>query len=142
MPVDLLQASAEHIPYPSGSFDAVTCAFGVRNFARLEEGLGEILRVLRPRGTALILEFSQPAGVPAAGLYRFYFTRILPLVGGIVSGDRRAYQYLPDTVGSFPSGADFLALLREAGFTDLRSEPLSYGIATLYTGRKPEVVWS
>jgi demethylmenaquinone methyltransferase/2-methoxy-6-polyprenyl-1,4-benzoquinol methylase len=141
LPVELVKASAEHIPFPAGTFDAVTCAFGVRNFTQLEDGLAEFFRVLRPGGTALILEFSRPSGIPAERLYRLYFTRILPFVGGLVSGDRRAYQYLPDTVEAFPSGAEFLGYLREAGFTDLHAEPLSYGIATIYTGTKPEAVW-
>jgi demethylmenaquinone methyltransferase / 2-methoxy-6-polyprenyl-1,4-benzoquinol methylase len=141
-PVELTTGSAERLPFPAGSFDAVTCAFGVRNFANLEEGLSEFFRVLRPGGSAVILEFSQPQGIPGEKLYRFYFTHLLPFVGGLVSGDRSAYQYLHDTVDVFPSGGDFLSLLRDASFADLHSEMLSYGIATIYTGTKPDVVWS
>ena len=141
-PIELTKASAEELPFASGSFDAVTCAFGVRNFTRLDDGLSEFSRVLRPGGRAVILEFSRPDRVPAQRLYRVYFTRILPLVGGLLSGDRSAYQYLPETVEEFPSGAQFLALLRDAGFTNLRLAPMSYGIATVYTATKPDVIWS
>lgn len=140
--VEFLQASAEELPFPAASFDAVTCAFGVRNFSQLEKGIAEIFRVLRPGGAVVVLEFSRPEGVPGGGLYRFYFTKILPLLGGLVSGDRSAYRYLRDTVRDFPSGADFLELLRDYGFTDLRATALTYGIATVYTATRPDTLWS
>lgn len=140
--IEFLQASAEELPFPAGSFDAITCAFGVRNFAKLEEGVAQIFRVLRPGGAVVILEFSRPEAVPGGGLYQLYFTRVLPILGGLVSGDRRAYRYLRDSVGEFPSGAQFLELLRDYGFADLRTIPLTYGIATVYTATRPDTLWS
>lgn len=140
--VEFLQGSVEALPFPSGSFDGVTCAFGVRNFAKLEEGIAQMFRVLRPGGTVVILEFSRPHGVPGGGLYQLYFSRVLPFVGGLVSGERGAYRYLRDTIRSFPSGQDFLELLRDYGFTDLHALPLTYGIATVYTATRPDTLWS
>ena len=140
--VEFLQGSAETLPFPGASFDSVTCAFGVRNFAKLEEGIAQIFRVLRPGGTVVILEFSRPKAVPGGGLYQLYFTRILPIVGGLISGDRNAYRYLRDTVRAFPSGPEFLDLLRDYGFTDLHALPLTYGIATVYTATRPDTLWS
>lgn len=140
--VEFVQASAETLSFPAGSFDGVTCAFGVRNFANLEEGIAQIFRVLRPGGMAVILEFSRPEAVPGGGLYQLYFTRVLPILGGLVSGDRSAYQYLRDTVRAFPSGAEFLDLLRDYGFTDLHALPMTYGIATVYTATRPDTLWS
>jgi demethylmenaquinone methyltransferase/2-methoxy-6-polyprenyl-1,4-benzoquinol methylase len=131
------EGDAERLDFPEESFDAVTVAFGARNFEHLEQGLAEIHRVLRPGGRVIILEFSTPARFPVKQLYRFYFTRLLPLVGGLLSGNRAAYAYLPASVYPFPSGERFLDLLRAAGFACPVARPLTAGIATLYSAAKP-----
>jgi demethylmenaquinone methyltransferase/2-methoxy-6-polyprenyl-1,4-benzoquinol methylase len=129
-------ADGENIPFESKSFDVVMTAFGVRNFENLEKGLSEMYRVLNENGMAVILEFSNPQKSPFKQLYNFYFTRILPWIGHKVSKDMKAYTYLPDSVSTFPSGGDFTALLEEAGFKNTRSIPLTFGIASIYTGEK------
>jgi demethylmenaquinone methyltransferase/2-methoxy-6-polyprenyl-1,4-benzoquinol methylase len=134
--VTFRHGDCECLDFPDGSFDAVTVAFGARNFEHLEQGLREIFRVIKPGGTVIILEFSTPARFPVKQLYRLYFTRLLPRVGGIISGNRGAYDYLPASVRAFPQGEHFLALLRAAGFTNLACQPLTFGIATLYTAAK------
>ncbi len=134
--ITLLRGRAEELPFPDRSFDAVTVAFGVRNFSDISSGLQEMHRVLRPGGTVLVLEFSKPKGLFFGPMYTFYFRRILPMVGGLVSRSRSSYQYLPDSVSAFPDGEDFLRLLRVAGFTETSSTPVSAGIATIYTGIK------
>ncbi|MDR2414512.1 MAG: bifunctional demethylmenaquinone methyltransferase/2-methoxy-6-polyprenyl-1,4-benzoquinol methylase UbiE [Odoribacteraceae bacterium] len=128
---------AESLAFPDASFDAVTIAFGARNFEHLDRALREILRVLRPGGRLIILEFSTPTAPFVAGLYRFYFTRVLPFLGGLLSGDRAAYAYLPSSVLAFPSGARFLSILDSSGFTSASARPLTFGIATLYTAIAP-----
>ncbi|MDR1415389.1 MAG: bifunctional demethylmenaquinone methyltransferase/2-methoxy-6-polyprenyl-1,4-benzoquinol methylase UbiE [Odoribacteraceae bacterium] len=135
--VSFLQGDAEELHFPDGSFDAVTVAFGARNFERLDKALDEIARVTRPGGRLVILEFSVPERFPVKQLYRFYFTRLLPRVGGIISGRGDAYAYLPASVYPFPRGEKFLDILRAAGFHGATARPLSFGIATLYTAEKP-----
>ncbi len=127
------EASVDRLPYKDASFDAVTVAFGVRNFPNLESGLAELARVVRPGGSAVILEFSRPRPGLTRTLYNVYSRRILPLVGGILS-NREAYEYLPKSIREFPDGEDFAAILGEAGFGDIRIQPLTLGIATLYHG--------
>ena len=134
--ISLRVGKAEELEFPASSFDAVTVAFGVRNFADLGKGLREMYRVLRPGGTAMILEFSTPTGRFFGPIYAFYFRRILPVIGGLVSGSRASYQYLPNSVREFPDGDEFLNLLREAGFANPLSTRLTLGIATIYTGIK------
>lgn len=124
------------LKFDSNTFDLVTVAFGVRNFENRAESLGEMLRVLRPQGEVIILEFSTPTKFPIKQLYRLYFKQILPLVGGIISGHRDAYQYLPNTVYAFPQGEQFLAEMRTAGFTNLSYRKMSFGIASVYYGKK------
>jgi demethylmenaquinone methyltransferase / 2-methoxy-6-polyprenyl-1,4-benzoquinol methylase len=126
---------AERIPFPDGSFDAVTVAFGVRNYEDLRKGLSEMKRVLRPGGTMMILEFSHPTGTPFRQFYRFYSRFVIPPVGKVISGNSRAYSYLPETVSAFPSGDDFLDILRESGLTGCVRKTLSFGIASIYSGR-------
>jgi demethylmenaquinone methyltransferase/2-methoxy-6-polyprenyl-1,4-benzoquinol methylase len=135
--VTFQRGDAENLQFPDEAFDAVTVAFGARNFERLEQALAELARVTRPGGRLVILEFSVPGRFPVKQLYRFYFTRLLPLVGGLVSGRRDAYEYLPASVYPFPHGERFLDLLRTAGFTRATAHPLSFGIAALYTAEKP-----
>lgn len=134
--LEFLYGDSEHLPFGEHSFDAVTVAFGVRNFEHLEEGLCEMCRVLKPGGIVVILEFSHPARFPIKQLYNFYFKRILPWVGGMVSGNRQAYEYLPVSVFAFPESEVFLRILSAAGFPKTYQRRLSFGIATLYVGEK------
>ena len=126
----------EQLPYEESSFDAVTVAFGVRNFENLEQGLRDMRRVLEPGGTLAVLEFSQPTAWPLRSLYLFYFKNILPRIGRMVSKDASAYTYLPNSVQAFPYGEAFAAKLREAGFKSVRVRPLTFGIASLYLAIK------
>lgn len=122
--------------YADGSFDAVTVAFGVRNFEDREKCLGEILRVLKPGGRFIMLELGVPSCRPVAWLYRAYFTKILPLVGRRISGNRRAYEYLPASVLAFPKMKEWLATLEGVGFRACRHRALSLGICRLYIAEK------
>ncbi len=128
--------TAERLRFADGSFDACMVAFGARNFTDLRQGLHEMYRVLRPGGRILVLEFSRPTTPPFRQIYLFYFTRVLPLIGKVVSGSDHAYRYLPDTVMRFPDGEDFLRILRETGFAHVREERLTFGIVTIYTGER------
>jgi demethylmenaquinone methyltransferase/2-methoxy-6-polyprenyl-1,4-benzoquinol methylase len=134
--VELEVANAEFLPFNDNTFDAVTVAFGVRNFENLSTGLKEMCRVLRPGGKVVILEFSLPSRFPFRPTYLFYFRRVLPVIGRILSNHSRAYTYLPETVIRFPEGEDFLKSLRRAGFDSTVQERLTGGIATIYSGRK------
>ena len=127
---------SENLDFEDGTFDAVTVAFGVRNFEHLERGLAEMCRVLRPGGKVVVLEFSTPERFPMKQLYRFYFKQILPRVGGFVSGDRKAYEYLPASVFAFPQGDRFLQIMRSCGYRNVAQRRLTFGIASLYTGEK------
>lgn len=135
----MLEGDAERLPFADGSFEAVTCGFGVRNFENLTQGVAEMYRVLTPDAgaTAYILEFSMPSERSVMGkLYRFYFRQVLPRIGRIVSRDARAYTYLPESVGEFPYGDRFLKLLSDIGFTACTARRLMGGIATIYTATK------
>lgn len=132
--VNLQCASAMALPFADAHFDAAMVAFGVRNFERLEQGLAEMARVVRPGGRLLVLEFSMPRYVPFRQLYTFYFRRVLPVLGGIVSGHRQAYDYLPSSVLQFPQGEEFVELMRRAGLAQCTATRLTMGVATLYSG--------
>lgn len=134
--VALIQGDAEAIDAPD-SYDAVTAAFGVRNFADIPAGLAEFHRVLRPGGKAYVLEFGRPKRGLFGWLYRFYFHGVLPVIGRLVSRDREAYSYLPRSVDTFPYGEPFLTLMREAGFANCSLKNLTFGVAQLYEGTKP-----
>jgi len=134
--ISLLQAASENLPFPDSYFDAVTVAFGVRNFNDLEKGLSEIFRVLKTDGVAAILEFSVPLSFPMKQLYLFYFKKMLPLIGKIVSKNNMAYTYLPETVLSFPQGKKFTKLLEKTGFAKTIFKRLSTGICTIYIAEK------
>ena len=138
--VQLLGGDAEQLPFREACFDLVTAAFGVRNFGHVSAGLAEAWRVLRPGGEILVLDFSEPTAPLFRHLYRFYFKRVLPLVGGVISGNRPAYSYLPQSVGTFPQGRDFLRQLEEAGFAETAGTPLTLGVCWIYQGRKPAVL--
>jgi demethylmenaquinone methyltransferase / 2-methoxy-6-polyprenyl-1,4-benzoquinol methylase len=129
-------ADAEALPFVENSFDAVTVAFGVRNFEHPEKGLAEILRVLKPGGHLVILEFTTPGHGLFKYLFPFYFRFVLPLVGRLVSKDPSAYTYLPDSVSKFPGGEKFKALLQICKFVDAEYKSLTMGIAGLYLARK------
>lgn len=134
--IELVQGDAERLAWADGTFDAVTVAFGVRNFGDLEAGLRELARVLRPGGRLVVLEFSRPRNPLFRALYEGYSRHVLPRIGGLVSRDRRAYEYLPASVGAFPPPAEFLAMLREAGLRDGVARSQSFGIAQIYTASR------
>lgn len=134
--IRFVKGDSESMPFSDRQFDAVTVAFGVRNFEHLEKGLREFHRVLKPGGVAVILEFSKPKYFPFKQLYLFYFFSILPLVGRIISKDRSAYSYLPESVMAFPDDQKFLSILKNCGFTGVRQKRLTFGIATIYIAQK------
>jgi demethylmenaquinone methyltransferase/2-methoxy-6-polyprenyl-1,4-benzoquinol methylase len=127
---------SETLPFEADAFDAVTVAYGVRNFENLEMGLADINRVLKPGGKAVVLEFSKPKVFPVKQLYKFYFNYITPGIGKLFSKDSRAYSYLPESVAAFPDGKDFIALMDKVGFKNTKSRPLAFGICSIYTGVK------
>ncbi|GAB4284730.1 MAG: bifunctional demethylmenaquinone methyltransferase/2-methoxy-6-polyprenyl-1,4-benzoquinol methylase UbiE [Deferrisomatales bacterium] len=133
--VTLQNASGEDLPYRDGVFDAMTIAFGIRNVVRRERCLAEVRRVLKPGGTALILDFSLPPNPMVRALYGFYFHRVLPLLGGLVSGNVEAYRYLPQSVAGFPPRKRFAATMEAQGFAGVGYEDFTMGVATLYWGR-------
>jgi demethylmenaquinone methyltransferase/2-methoxy-6-polyprenyl-1,4-benzoquinol methylase len=134
--VTLTEADSENLPFESNTFDGITVAFGVRNFENLQLGLREMQRVLRPGGKLVVLEFSRPRSFPFKHLFQFYFRYILPFIGRISSRDSRAYSYLYESVQAFPDGEDFLAVLRESGFGQTKSQTLTLGVSSIYSGIK------
>lgn len=130
--ISFRKSDAERIPFSNQSFDAVTVAFGVRNYEDLRKGLSEMKRVLRPGGSMMILEFSHPSTIPFKQLYRLYSRSVIPFIGHFISGHSRAYNYLPESVDAFPSGNDFLEILSSTGLKNCRVIPLSFGIASIY----------
>ncbi len=129
-------SAGERLPFASSSFDAVTIAFGIRNFVDRAAGLGEMHRVLRSGGTLVILEFGVPAFAPFRALYLFYFRKVLPFIGRLVAGNERSYAYLPETVLAFPEPAEFERELEAAGFAAEPSLSLTLGIVRLYFARR------
>ena len=132
----LQQGDSEELKFSDNSFDAVTVAFGVRNFENLSKGIDEIFRVLKPGGIVCVLEFSKPRYFPVKQLYTFYSFYILPFLGRLFSNDKSAYRYLPESVEVFPDGEDFLAVLMKSGFTQTIQHRQTFGVATIYTGIK------
>ena len=132
----LQKGDAEAIPFADESFDAITVAFGVRNFENLEKGLAEFHRVLKKDGVAVILEFSRPRYFPMKQFYNFYFLHILPRVANKISKDKSAYSYLPESVMAFPDDQDFLGILKKTGFKSATQKRLTFGIATIYLAQK------
>jgi len=135
--IELVVGDSEALAYPDATFDAVTVAFGVRNFENLELGLAEILRVLKPGGTLLVLEFGKPKSAIVQLGYNFYSFTLLPILGRLVSKDARAYSYLPESVRAFPSGDAFTQILTRIGFINPTHTPLTFGICMLYQGTAP-----
>ena len=131
-----VHGDAQSLSFADGVFDAITIAFGIRNVPDVPVALREMRRTLRPGGRALVLEFSTPSNPVFRRLYFLYFRHILPRIGAMVSGDARAYRYLNESAEAFPHGEDFLALMRDAGFSSVTARPLTFGIATLYQGDK------
>jgi demethylmenaquinone methyltransferase/2-methoxy-6-polyprenyl-1,4-benzoquinol methylase len=134
--ISLCTGDSENLSYPDNTFDAITVGFGVRNFENLEKGLSGMLRVLKPGGKAVILEFSKPRGFPIKQIYFLYFRYITPLIGRIFSKDQRAYSYLNESVEAFPDGKDFVVILERLGYKECSFRPLSFGIATIYQAIK------
>lgn len=134
--ISLMNGDCEQLCFDDNHFDAVTVAFGVRNFEHLEKGLSEMHRVLKPGGKVVILEFSMPEHFPVRQLYKFYFRSILPLAGGLISGNKGAYTYLPESVMKFPQGQEFLSILEKCGFSNVARQKMTFGIVSLYTGSK------
>jgi demethylmenaquinone methyltransferase/2-methoxy-6-polyprenyl-1,4-benzoquinol methylase len=136
IPAPLFEADALRLPVADASFDLITAAFGFRNLANYGVGLEEMRRVLRPGGMAAILEFSQPSNAAFAALYAFYSRRILPLIGGALSGSTDAYRYLPESVRKFPRPPELADLMRRVGFRNVRYDLLTGGIVALHLGDK------
>lgn len=134
--IRLEYGDCEQLEYPAGSFDRVSVAFGVRNFEHLEKGLSEMCRVLKPGGKSVILELSVPGNPILKSVYKLYFLHILPLIGGLVSGDRAAYRYLPASVLKFPSPEKVCSMMRSAGFSEVRAKALTFGICRMFIGIK------
>ena len=134
--IDLQVGDSENIPFKDNTFDGITVGFGVRNFENLEKGLSEMFRVLTTGGQLIVLEFSKPKKFPIKQLYFFYFKYILPKIGRLISKDKTAYTYLPDSVNAFPDGKNFTNILEKVGFKSTKIVPCSFGIASIYIGTK------
>ena len=127
---------SENLPFLDNSYDAITAGFGVRNFENLEKGLSEIHRVVKKNGYVVILEPSTPKAFPLKQIFSIYFQKVLPFIGSLVSKDKSAYSYLPNSVKSFPDGDDFLKILNKQGFSKTNYYPLSFGIVSMYVAIK------
>ncbi len=137
--IRFLEADAQHLPFPDDFFQIATVAFGLRNVTDTDRGLAEMVRVTRPGGKVAVLEFSQPRGRLLGRVYRFYFRWVLPLIGQTISRSKdNAYRYLPASVMEFPDGEALAARLRRQGLADVRWHPLTFGVASLYVGTKPD----
>lgn len=134
--IELKKGDSENLEFDNNTFDAITAAFGVRNFENLNKGLSEMYRVLKPKGKIVILEFSKPRIFPVKQFYNFYFKAILPFLGKIISKDDSAYTYLPESVNQFPERELFIQKLEQLGFKNCFFKPLSFGIASLYWAYK------
>ena len=130
------RGDAERLAVADASVDVATVAFGVRNFGDLGAGLRELARAIKPGGKVVILEFSRPRNRVFRALYEFYSYKILPRIGGLVSRDKRAYEYLPASVGEFPAPEEFMAMMARAGFRNCRARSQSFGIAQIYIGER------
>ena len=135
--IKLEVGDSESLKYEDSKFDLVTVAFGVRNFENLQRGLDEIYRVLKPGGTLCVLEFSNPRNPVVKFFYNLYSKHLMPFLGGLFAGDRSAYTYLPESVLEFPDGQRFLTILKQSGFAGTEEKRLTFGVATIYTGKKP-----
>lgn len=134
--IRLIESDALHLPFADCSFDVVTIAFGLRNLSSVENGLVEMRRVLKPGGWMAVLEFSKPSNKILRAVFGVYFTRLLPLMGGVISGSRSAYTYLPASVSRFPDQSELLQMMQQAGFSQVSYENLTGGIAALHLAGK------
>ena len=134
--IEMVNGDSENLPFEDNSFDAITVAFGIRNFENLEKGLAEILRVLSPGGVFVILETSVPTKSPYKQGYKFYSKNILPNIGKLFSKDRSAYTYLSESASVFPYGEELNNILRKIGFTNVKDLPQTFGVATIYSASK------
>ncbi|WP_081211894.1 bifunctional demethylmenaquinone methyltransferase/2-methoxy-6-polyprenyl-1,4-benzoquinol methylase UbiE [Salegentibacter sediminis] len=134
--IEMIQGDSEALPFDDNTFDAITVAFGVRNFETLEKGLAEIYRVLKPGGLFIVLETSVPTKFPFKQGYKFYSGYVLPLIGKAFSKDKDAYSYLSESAASFPYGENFNNILKKIGFTNVEHQPQTFGVATIYKGSK------
>jgi len=134
--IEMQLGDSEKLLFENNTFDTVIVSFGVRNFENLLKGLSDMNRVLKPGGTCMVVEFSKPKNYFFKQAYWFYSTKILPLIGKLISKDQSAYTYLPESVKAFPDGEDFLKVYREAGFKETRAVPLTFGICSVYLGKK------
>ncbi|GAA4108662.1 bifunctional demethylmenaquinone methyltransferase/2-methoxy-6-polyprenyl-1,4-benzoquinol methylase UbiE [Aquimarina addita] len=134
--ITMVLGDGESLPYEDNYFDAITVSFGVRNFEHLEKGLTEIYRVLKPGGIFIVLETSIPTKAPYKQFYRFHSTKILPLIGRLFSKDRSAYSYLSKSAAAFPYGKAFNNILQKIGFIEVKDNPQTFGVATIYTASK------
>ncbi len=134
--IELLESDSENLIFEDNKFDAITVGFGVRNFEHLEKGLSEMLRVLKPGGKAVILEFSKPHSPMIRSFYSFYSSKVLPWLGNKISKDAVAYTYLNKSVEAFPEGESFANILKITGYNEVTINPLTFGVVTVYTGSK------
>ena len=137
LPVPFVEADAMQLPFYDSTIDALTISFGLRNLPDVRRGLTEMFRVLRPGGKLVVLEFTTPVVPGFRPLFNFYFRRVLPFVGGVLSGSRPAYAYLPVSVAHFPDQKSLAELMREVGFSDVRYKNLTGGVAAIHTGFRP-----
>jgi demethylmenaquinone methyltransferase/2-methoxy-6-polyprenyl-1,4-benzoquinol methylase len=137
--IEMVVGDSENLLYEDHTFDAITVAFGVRNFETLEKGLAEIYRVLKPSGTFVVLETSVPTKTPFKQGYRFHCNYILPLIGRIFSKDRSAYTYLSESAAVFPHGENFNNILRKIGFIEVENKPQTFGVASIYVATKAQI---
>jgi demethylmenaquinone methyltransferase / 2-methoxy-6-polyprenyl-1,4-benzoquinol methylase len=136
--IPFIEADALDLPFRNSSFDGATIAFGLRNLSSVEAGLKELFRVLRPGGRVAVLEFSRPRTPIFRSLFSIYFTKVLPVFGGLISGSRSAYQYLPESVSGFPGQEELASMMKVAGFEDITFQNLTGGIAALHLGMRPD----
>jgi demethylmenaquinone methyltransferase/2-methoxy-6-polyprenyl-1,4-benzoquinol methylase len=134
--IELRKGDSENLPFEENKFDAVIVAYGVRNFENLEKGLADMLRVLKPGGKMVVLEFSKPDKFPFRQFYGLYFRYVVPVVGRMLSKDKSAYDYLPESIHAFPRGKQFVDILDRLGFKNTSCKPLTFGISSIYTGTK------
>lgn len=134
--IEMVQGDSENLSYDDNTFDAFTVGFGVRNFQNLEAGLSEMLRVLKPGGVGLVLEFSKPKKFPVKQYFAFHSKYIIPTIGKAISKDKAAYSYLPESVAAFPEGQEFVDIMSKVGYKDIKTKQVGGGIATIYYGLK------
>lgn len=136
--INLREGDAEALAFEDNTFDACTIGFGVRNFGNIEKGIAEIYRVLKPGGRIYVLEFGMPENKLFGALFNFYFRKLLPFLGGVVSGEKKAYKYLQESVEEFPYGERFSGILGRSGFEKRTLKNMTFGVSIIYTGEKPD----